>query len=102
MMKSLRDFFRAVLPRSSIPKRQRAGALQDAARGSFVISQRASVLECGGPPPLFHGATKYAHIFKCPFAIGQKNGTARAVPFVNCFLFYGVAGLALAALAAAF
>jgi len=35
------------------PKRQRAGALQDASRGSIVISQRASVLDCGGPPPLF-------------------------------------------------
>jgi hypothetical protein len=40
----------------SLPKRQRAGALQDASRGSEVIGQRASVLECGGPPPLFHRA----------------------------------------------
>jgi len=38
----------------SLPKRQRTGALQDASRGSFVTGQRASVLECGGPPPLFH------------------------------------------------
>src|ERR1019366_3417574 len=85
MMKSLWDFFRAVLPRSSIPKRQRAGALQDAARGSFVISQRASVLECGGPPPVFHGATKYAHIFKCPFAIGQKKRDSACRPVRELF-----------------
>jgi hypothetical protein len=41
---------------SFVPKRQRAGALQDASRGSFVTGQRASVLDCGGPPPLSHGA----------------------------------------------
>jgi hypothetical protein len=35
-------------------KRQGAGALQDASRGSVVIEKRASVLDCGGPPPLFH------------------------------------------------
>jgi len=28
------------------------GALQDNSRGSVVLGQRASVLECGGPPPL--------------------------------------------------
>ena len=37
----------------AFPKRQRTGALQDASRGSGTIGQRASVLECGGPPPLF-------------------------------------------------
>jgi hypothetical protein len=31
----------------------RAGALQDAPRDLVVIAQRVSVLECGGPPPLF-------------------------------------------------
>ena len=35
-----------------LPKRQGAGALQDAARGSWAIGFRDSVLECGGPPPL--------------------------------------------------
>jgi len=38
------------------PKSQRAGALQDASRGSFVIGQRASVLDCASPPPFSHGA----------------------------------------------
>jgi hypothetical protein len=38
------------------PKRQRAGALQDASRSSVVIGQRVSVLDCGGPPPLFNRA----------------------------------------------
>ncbi len=35
-----------------LPKRQRAGALQDASRGRGTRGARASVLECGGPPPL--------------------------------------------------
>src|ERR1700677_1081749 len=39
--------------RRSSPKRQRAGALHDAARGLWVIVSRASVLECGSPLPLF-------------------------------------------------
>jgi hypothetical protein len=34
------------------PKRQGAGALQDASRGPGTCGSRASVLECGGPPPL--------------------------------------------------
>ena len=34
-------------------KRQRAGAPQNASRHSRVIRRRASVLDCGGPPPLF-------------------------------------------------
>jgi len=33
-------------------KRQGAGAVQDASRGSEAIGKRASVLDCGGPPPL--------------------------------------------------
>jgi len=36
-----------------LPKRRRAGALQDASRDSPAAQFRASVLECGGPPPLF-------------------------------------------------
>jgi hypothetical protein len=35
-------------------KRQGAGALQNASRGSGTLDSRASVLECGGPPPLWH------------------------------------------------
>ena len=38
-----------------VPKRQRAGALQDASRHPGIFGQRASVLDCGGPPPLSHG-----------------------------------------------
>ena len=34
-------------------KRQRTGALQDASRFTTAIMSRASVLDCGGPPPLF-------------------------------------------------
>ena len=40
---------------SPYSKRERTRALQDAARGSQVISQRAGVLECGRPRPLFCG-----------------------------------------------
>ncbi len=36
-----------------LPKRQRTGALQDASRGSIAAEERASVLDCGGTPPLF-------------------------------------------------
>ena len=36
-----------------VPKRQRAGAVQDASRILGSIVPRASVLDCGGPPPLF-------------------------------------------------
>ena len=42
-------------PSWAIPKRQRAGALQDAARIAVVIGERASVLDGGGLPPLSHG-----------------------------------------------
>jgi hypothetical protein len=45
------------------PKRQRAGALQDAARSSFVTGQRASVLDCGGKrsaTPLSHARKSFA------------------------------------------
>jgi hypothetical protein len=40
-----------------VPKRQRTGALQDASRHPGITRQRASVLDCGGPPPLSHGVT---------------------------------------------
>jgi len=36
-----------------VKKRQGAGAVQNASRGSCAISIRDSVLECGGPPPPF-------------------------------------------------
>jgi len=49
-----------------VPKRQRAGAVQDASRGSGAIGQRASVLDCGGPPPLFSAFTKFINIFQKP------------------------------------
>jgi len=39
-------------------KRQGAGALQNASRGSGTLGSRASVLECGGPPPLWHVDTR--------------------------------------------
>jgi hypothetical protein len=39
-------------------KRQRTGALQDAARISNRIVPRVGVLGCGGPPPLFPAHTK--------------------------------------------
>jgi hypothetical protein len=34
-------------------KRQWTGAVQDASRIPAVAVKRASVLECGGPPPLY-------------------------------------------------
>ena len=36
-----------------LAKRQRTGALQDASRISGIIGVARSVLDCGGPPPLF-------------------------------------------------
>jgi hypothetical protein len=39
--------------RRAARKRQRTGALQDASRISGVTGQRASVLDCGSPLPLF-------------------------------------------------
>ena len=55
--------------RRTRPKRQRAGALQDASRHPGIIGQRASVLECGGPPPLFHRAPNPQAVPNtlCPF-----------------------------------
>jgi hypothetical protein len=52
------------VPPGSIPKakRQRAGAVQNASRSFGVIVNRASVLECGGPPPLSAGVSNYAQI----------------------------------------
>jgi hypothetical protein len=41
-----------IVRRITEAKRQRAGAVQDALRDSRVIGKRASVLDCGGPPPL--------------------------------------------------
>jgi hypothetical protein len=41
-----------IVRRITEAKRQRAGAVQDASRDSRVIGKRASVLDCGGPPPL--------------------------------------------------
>jgi hypothetical protein len=41
-----------IVRRLTEEKRQRAGALQDASRGSGVTGKRASVSDCGGPPPL--------------------------------------------------
>jgi hypothetical protein len=39
-------------PQAGRLKRQRTGALQNASRRGWDIEMRASVLECGGPPPL--------------------------------------------------
>ncbi len=44
-------------------KRQRTGALQDASRRSGVPGKRASVLDCGGPPPL--SASDNANLTPC-------------------------------------
>jgi hypothetical protein len=44
-----------IVRRLTEEKRQRAGALQDASRHSRVVVPRASVLDCGGPPPLSDG-----------------------------------------------
>src|ERR1035437_726753 len=95
MMKSLWDFFRAVLPRSSIPKRQRAGALQDASLGSFVISQRASVLECGGPPTAFPRHNKICTLFQMSFRNRKKkrDGVCRPVREMFFVLRCGRLGL---------
>jgi hypothetical protein len=44
-----------IVRRLTEEKRQRAGALQDASRRSRIVVPRASVLDCGGPPPLSPG-----------------------------------------------
>ena len=71
----------------SLPKRQGAGALQDASRGSVVIGERASVLECGRPRPLFHRARNPCAISNtlCPVhppqtAFGGGWGFANGFP----------------------
>jgi hypothetical protein len=47
----------AVVGKTSLmPQRQRPGALYDASRHSRALRQRASVLNCGGPPPLWNSA----------------------------------------------
>jgi hypothetical protein len=43
-------------------KRQRAGAVQNASRGFGVVVNRASVLECGGPPPFSAGESNCARV----------------------------------------
>jgi len=62
---SLVQFFRYgqihLLP-PSFPKRQRTGALQNAARRAAIIGKRASVLDCGGPPPLFPERAASRHL----------------------------------------
>src|ERR1035437_5608785 len=80
------------------PKRQRTGAVQDAPRISEVIVPRTSVLDCGGPPPLWLWPTSDHWI-----AAGtqppppprfnkesQKAGTEifliSCLPCLNCFL----------------
>jgi hypothetical protein len=55
-----------IVRRLTDEKRQRTGALQDASRNPRVSGQRASVLDCGGPPPLsaageFKNEDVYAH-----------------------------------------
>ena len=62
------------------PKRQRTGALQDASRISDAVVPRASVLDCGGPPPLF--PDNMSSIANCLFlptkllaeAVGSQKG----------------------------
>ena len=84
--------------RPRVPKRQRTGAVQDAPRISEVIVPRTSVLDCGGPPPLWLWPTSDHWI-----AAGtqppppprfnkesQKAGTEifliPCLPCLNCFL----------------
>ena len=46
--------------------RRRAGALQDASRYARARECRASVVECGGPPPLLHRMHSGLPIKPCP------------------------------------
>ena len=48
----------------SSPKRQRAGAVQDAPRRPWAAGERGSVLECGSPLPLFPRAPENLHLQK--------------------------------------
>jgi len=43
-------------------KCQGTGAVQDASRFSGIIGPRDSVLDCGGPPPLFPAGKSYVTI----------------------------------------
>ena len=53
---------------TSSPKRQRTAALQDASRRPWAIGERGSVLECGGPPPLFPRACQIVFAWFAWFA----------------------------------
>src|ERR1039458_1717237 len=55
------------------PKRQGADAVQDASRHARAAGNRASVLDCGGPPPLFPGA----HGVTCPTISFHAGPVAR-------------------------
>ena len=48
------------------PKRQRTGAVQNASRIPSDFKMRASVLDCGGPPPLWlNGLDTYSFDQPC-------------------------------------
>ena len=63
----------------SPPKRQGAGAVQDASRGSGAIGQCASVLDCGGPPSLFSTPTK-SFAFLKPTIANSSSAKVRLFP----------------------
>jgi hemolysin activation/secretion protein/AraC-like DNA-binding protein len=73
-------------------KLQRAGALQDAGAHARVAAGRASVWECGGPPPLFTATAADATKIKThcqhfpPGARPQFSDTQAAEMLRNCHL----------------
>jgi type II restriction enzyme len=50
-----------IVHRIAETKRRKPGALQDASRIMNAPDERASVLDCGGPPPLSHGHAEPIH-----------------------------------------
>ena len=68
-----------------VPKRQRAGALHDASRHSGAIGIRASVLDCGGPPPLFPRRHRRIRVHPCPSVVKSSNTNCPGHPSQNEF-----------------
>ena len=77
------------------PKRQRTGALQDASRISDAVVPRASVLDCGGPPPLF--PDNMASIANCLFMptkrLAEAVGSQKGAVLMIFGVFQGFASL---------
>jgi len=78
----VRGHVRALVRRdmSRLGKRCQATALQDAPRHSFAAGIRASVVDCGGPPPLFPTLHSKLLIPSSPLSIPDANRAVASAP----------------------